>query len=209
MFEATALPERALKSVPWFATLPYFSMSDYHILDHSERLPHKQAFKILLPDRISEPVLTEFTDQIARAHRKGAERIFIHWWLASQDQSVEMCWAHSRMVDGNVHVETNLLSLEEHLEAVETRPLREDSELGLWHWDLGSNSHFIHLIDTGTGQVEVRKSFLDGSKGSEFMRILGESPLRLEGTGDQYLEAKEDGLVLGDDDGFVIVPRIR
>lgn len=41
------------------------------------------------------------------------------------------------------------------------------------------------------------------------MTILSESPLRLQGEGDQYLELEEDGLAHGDDDGFVIVPRIR
>lgn len=184
-------------------------MSDYHIFEHSQSLPHKQAFRVILPDRISEPDLSALTEQIASAHRKGPERIFINWWLASQDRSTEMCWAHSKVVDGNVHVGTNLLSLEEHLEAVETRPLRENSELGLWHWDLGSNSHYIHLIAAGPGQIQVRKSFLDGSCGTELMTVVNESPLRLQGEGEQYLELEEDGLALGDDDGFVIVPRVR
>lgn len=113
------------------------------------------------------------------------------------------------MVDGEVHVGTNLLSLEEHLESVETRPLRDEAEIGLWHWDLGHNSHFIHLIRSGSGLVEVRKTFLDGSGSSELLRIAGESPLLLEGKGEEYFELEEDGLLLGDDDGFVIVPRIR
>ncbi len=184
-------------------------MSEYHIFERSECLPHKQAFEIILPSRIPQPDLVAYTEQIEATHRKGSERIFINWWIASQDRFTEMCWAHSRIIDGNVYIGNNLLSLEEYLEVVETRPLREDSELGLWHWDLGSFSHFIHLIAAGPGRVEVRKSFLDGSYGTDLTTIVGESPLRLQGEADQYLELGEGGLVLGDDDGFVIVPRIR
>lgn len=184
-------------------------MPDYEIFEHSEKLPHKQAFRVLLPNRISKPDLTALTGKIAGAHRKGGERIFINWWLASQDRSTEMCWAHSKVIDGNIHVGTNLLSFEDHLEAVETRPLRVESELGLWHWDLGNISHYIHLIPAGPGKVEVRKTFLDGSSETSEMTIMGDSPLRLQGKGDHYMELEEGGLVHGDDDGFVIVPRIR
>lgn len=177
--------------------------TSYKIIEHSKTLPHKQYFQVVLEDRISHADLDSLTEDISQQHRVADERMYFHWWLASQDISREMCWAHS-LFDGVAHSGTNLLSLEEFLESVEVRPLKEDDELGLWFWDIGSTSNFIHIRRNSEGVFRLYRSFLDGSSADSTLELVCENPLRLKWAEDEYLELRDGELAIWDDQGQAV-----
>lgn len=178
-------------------------MTKYSIIDHEKRLPHKQTFRIVLTERITKEELSSLTEKISLEYRVASEKMFFNWWIITQDQTQEFCWAHSRY-DGNTSYGINLLSVEDYLESVEIRPLSEPNELGLWFWDQGNTSHYIQLLESTSETIEIRKTFLDGSSDNSVEKMISKSPLRIEWASDEFLQLDEDGLTIFDESGPAI-----
>ena len=187
------------------------SMPNYRITEHSKHLPNKQSFTVTLPGRITEETLAALTQEIAQSHLVGRERIFVHWWLESQDRDdpAEVCWAHSQWVDAKASFGINLLSFEEHLEAVEIRPLHDPRELGLWFWDCGTLSSYFHIIDENSDHVEVRRSFLDGTGYTERKKIISTSPMTIEWAEGESLQLDESALSIEAESGTLYLQCVR
>lgn len=154
-------------------------MDEFKIIDKKQRLPHWQAFHILVPGMISETELESLTRRIAEQEQTPSEFISCHWWRSDQNVETDDCWATSRWKGDQISVSFNGQSQEEHLDAVETRPLHDPSEIGLWFLEQHGTSHYVQPIKLDGNEVLVRTFFADGSKGEERKKILNEEPLRI------------------------------
>ena len=92
-------------------------MSQYEITKHTQKLPHKQSFEVMLSCRISDEKLEELTREISREYRIADEKMFFHWWNPSQNRAKEVCWANSSW-DGTYEFGTNLMTQEEFAASV-------------------------------------------------------------------------------------------
>ena len=184
-------------------------MTQFSILDHLEKQPHKQTFRIILPGLITSEELAGLTEVVCGQFRRGSEPLFFSWWLASQNPDADDCWAWSRFRT-SVEVGFNGLPTEKYLESVENKPLSEPNEIGLWFWDRGDLSHFIQLLETGDRTVEVRKTFLDGMVDRSVKSIVHQKPLKIEWEPGEFLKMDHGGLGIHDEDGEVLIlERIR
>ena len=159
-------------------------MTSYRIIEHTSKAPKKRAFKVIIPRIISEVELKNLVEDISRKYRIGNEIIFINWWLADQNIATDICWATTRSDNGSFDIGFNTNSLEERLEVVEIRPLVAPDELGLWYWDRGELSHFIHIINSKNDRIKIHKIFLDGSNAWE-------EKIRLPGAKLRFLWTRE------------------
>ncbi len=178
-------------------------MSQYEITKHTQKLPHKQSFEVMLSCRISDEKLEELTREISREYRIADEKMFFHWWNPSQNRAKEVCWANSSW-DGTYEFGTNLMTQEEFLNSKELRPLRENNELGLWFWDQGSSSSYIHLLTCDDKKIEVRRNYLDGDSSSEVIEATGADPLRLPWHEEDFLKLDGNNLTICDDKGVAL-----
>ena len=176
-------------------------MDQYKIIDMKQRLPHWQAFHILVPGMISETELESLTRRIAEQEQTPSEFISCHWWRSDQNVETDDCWATSKKKGDQVSVSFNGQSQEEHLDAVETRPLHDPSEIGLWFLEQHGTSHYVQPIRLDGKEVLVRTFFADGSKGEERKRILHHDPLRILWSEDW----DEDEVVLEIDSGNAVL----
>jgi len=185
-------------------------MDEFKIFVKKQRLPHWQAFYIRVSSKISEDDLKLLTRHIVEQEQTPSEFIICHWWRSNQDVEVEDCWATSKWDGIQVAVNYNGQSQEEHLDAVETRPLHDPSEIGLWFLEQRGTSHYIQPIKLNGNEVVVRTFFADGSKGEERKKILNQEPLKILWSEDWdedvvLLEIDSGNAVLRDKCGVIAV----
>jgi len=184
-------------------------MPEFSVIDYQEKFPHKQSFRMLMPGLVTSEELASLTEIASRQFRRGSEAMFFNWWLASQNPDTDDCWAWSRFRT-SVEVGFNRLPAEKFLESVETKPLSEPNEIGLWFWDRGSTSHFIQLLEAGDLTVEVRKTFLDGMVDRSVKAIMHPRPLKIEWEHGEFLQMDHGDLAIHDEHGEVLIlERIR
>lgn len=152
-------------------------MHNIKILEHTSKLPHKQSFRIILPGLVSEDDLIKLTKELTSKHRVGSELMFFNWWTADQNIQNDACWSFSKCENDVFTVRFNTDSQEQSHEAVEIRPLHVDGEIGLWYWNRGETSHFIHIIPTENGNVKIHTVFSDGSNAWSEKKLINKQPL--------------------------------
>lgn len=179
-------------------------MKSYTILNHENKLPHKQSLRVLLPSRISVADLDELTGLIAGELRQKEEPIFILWWLEEQDIAKDNAWAFTTY-EKSIHHRFNGQTLESHLEAVETRPLSLPGEIGLFSGSIGWTSIHVQIIGLPQDEVRISTFYDDATSSHETSKVISRDPLKFwkPGEDEEFYRINEKGLSLLDNDGLI------
>lgn len=189
-----------------FADMGFFICDGPQVLEEGDDVfTDRRWLSVVLPEPVSEAELLSLTNELAEEHRAPEEEgVFFLWRI--RGQAPDEWWASSSQEGGMAEASIAPLSMEDFIRSVNSRPVPEEDELGLWSWEVpGYSPLLIHLIRK-EGTVERRIKTLKFPPVEiirETLTILSNNPLRIESRDEnecfEYFEIDEEGELSGCD----------